>query len=152
MHKSGPINDPSNYRPIACLNTCYKLLTSYIALFVDGHVRSNNILPLEQIALQKKVWGCTHALMLDQTLVADSQNQRQRPISLAWIDYAKAFDSVPHAYIKWLLRVVKIPKTLRKFVHSLLESWKVKYEAKDSRARTLRSSLLGNQVRGAARG
>lgn len=142
LYKSGPKEDPSNYRPIACLNTCYKLLTSYITLFVDRHVRSNNILPTEQVALQKKTWGCTHALTLDQTLVSDAQYQKQRQISLAWIDYAKAFDSVPHAYIKWLLRVVKIPKTLRMFVNRLLGSWQVKYEAKDSSGRTHRSNIL----------
>jgi hypothetical protein len=142
LHKSGPKHDPSNYRPIACLNTCYKLLTSFVALIVDRHVRRYNILPLEQVALRKGVWGCTHALMLDQTLVADAQYQKQRPISLAWIDYAKAFDSVPHAYIKWLLRVVKIPMMLRKFVCKLIGSWKVKYEAKDTRGCTHRSNSL----------
>ena len=142
LYKSGPKEDPSNYRPIACLNTCYKLLTSYITLFVDRHVRSNNILPREQVALQKRSWGCTHALMLDQTLVSDAHYQKQRPISLAWIDYAKAFDSVPHAYIKWLLKVVKLPKTLRTFVNRLLGSWQVKYEARDSSGRTHRSNIL----------
>jgi hypothetical protein len=143
LHKSGPLNDPSNFRPIACLNTCYKLVTSFISMFVDQHARRNNILPPEQIALQKRVWGCTHALILDQTVVADAQYQKQRPISLAWIDYAKAFDSVPHDYINWILRVVKIPKPIRTFVSSLMNSWKVRYEAKDSRGRTLRSQLLG---------
>lgn len=142
LHKSGPLNDPSNFRPIACLNTCYKLVTSFISMYVDQHARRNNILPPEQIALRKGVWGCTHALILDQTVVADAQDQKQRPVSLAWIDYAKAFDSVPHDYIKWMLRVVSIPQPIRNFVNSLMNSWKVRYEAKDSRGQTLRSQKL----------
>jgi hypothetical protein len=142
LHKSGPLNDPSNFRPIACLNTCYKLVTSFISMYVEQHARRNNILPPEQIALQKGVWGCTHALILDQTVVADAKYQRQRPISLAWIDYAKAFDSVPHDYIKWVMRVVSLPQPIRKFVSSLMDSWKVRYEAKDSSGRTLRSQQL----------
>ena len=34
LHKSGPLNDPSNFRPIACLNTCYKLVTSFISMYM----------------------------------------------------------------------------------------------------------------------
>ena len=139
LYKAGTPHDPSNYRPIACLNTCYKLVTSFITTIVDLQVREHNILPQEQKALRTKVWGCTHALMLDQTIVSDSQDQKQRPISLAWIDYAKAFESVPHGYIEWSLKAVKIPTSVEKFVKSLLESWRVRNEAKDSRGRTLRS-------------
>ena len=111
-------------------------------MYVDQHARRNNILPPEQIALRKGVWGCTHALILDQTVVADAQDQKQRPVSLAWIDYAKAFDSVPHGYIKWMLRAVSIPQPIRNFVNSLMNSWKVRYEVKDSRGQTLRSQKL----------
>ena len=35
LHKSGPRSDPANFRPIACLNTCYKLLTGFISVYLD---------------------------------------------------------------------------------------------------------------------
>jgi hypothetical protein len=142
LFKSGSRSDPANYRPIACLNTCYKLLTGYVTAYLDQYVTERQILAKEQRALQKGVWGCTHALILDQTLIADAQNQKQLPISVGWIDYAKAFDSVPHAYIQWLLKVMQVPEPLRIFLKGLMKSWKVSYEAKGPRGKIERSSYL----------
>ena len=142
IYKAGSTSDPANYRPIACLNTCYKLITSFVTAYLNQHVKERNLLPEEQVALRQGVWGCTHALTLDQTLVSDAQYQKQKPISVAWIDYAKAFDSVPHSYIKWLLNAVQVPKPLARFIKSLLNSWRVRYEARTPRGRTIRSNYL----------
>ncbi len=79
---------------------------------------------------KRSVSGCTHALILDQTLIADAQGQKQRPISVGWIDYAKAFDSVPHTYIQWLFRITQVAVPSRIFLKHLMSSWRVKYEVK----------------------
>ena len=142
IHKAGPKSVPGNFRPIACLNTCYKLLTGYVTMYLNQHVTERNIMPKEQIALRGGVWGCTHALTLDQTLTADAQYQKQRPISVAWIDYAKAFDSVPHSYIKWLFSVLRIPDLLKKFLVSVMANWRVRYEIRTKRGQTERSNYL----------
>ncbi|CAF4653951.1 unnamed protein product [Rotaria socialis] len=142
IHKAGPKSKPENFRPIACLNTCYKLLTGYVTMYLNQHVTERKIMPKEQIALRGGVWGCTHALTLDQTLISDAQDQKQRPISVAWIDYAKAFDSVPHSYIKWLLSVIRIPDLLKKFLVSIMTNWRVRYEVRIKRGQTDRSNYL----------
>jgi hypothetical protein len=142
IHKSGSHDDPSNYRPIACLNTCYKLLTSFVSLYLQKFIKERSVLPEEQVALRKGVWGCTHALILDQTMIADALNQQQRPISVAWIDYSKAFDSLPHSYIKWIISALQVPKPLEIFIKSLMNSWKVRYEARDPKGKMLRSNYL----------
>ena len=142
LHKSGSRSDPANFRPIACLNTCYKLLTGFVTAYLERYVTERKIIASEQRALQKGVWGCTHALLLDQTLIADACNQKQRPISVGWIDYAKAFDSVPHTYIQWLFRAMQVPNPLRIFLEGLMNSWRVKYEVKGPRGKIERSSYL----------
>jgi hypothetical protein len=142
IHKSGSRSDPSNFRPIACLNTCYKLLTGFVTAYLDKYVTERNLFIGEQRALQKSAWGCTHALLLDQTLIADAQDQKQRPISVGWIDYAKAFDSVPHSYIQWLLEAMRVPIPLRKFLKGLMKKWRVKYEVKNPGGKIERSSFL----------
>ena len=142
VYKSGSRSDPSNFRPIACLNTCYKLLTGFVTAYLNQYVTERHILASEQRALQKRAWACTHALLLDQTLMADAQNQKQKPISVGWIDYAKAFDSVPHTYIQWLFRVMRVPCTIRIFLKDLMKSWRVKYEVKNPRGEIERSSFL----------
>lgn len=80
--------------------------------------------------------------MLDQTLIADAQDQKQRPISVAWIDYTKAFDSVPHSYLKWLLRAVQVPKPMRELIKSLISDWRVRYEIRDPIRGICRSNPL----------
>jgi Reverse transcriptase (RNA-dependent DNA polymerase) len=142
LFKSGSRSDPANFRPIACLNTCYKLLTGYIAAYLNRYATERKILPNEQVALREGVWGGTHALTLDQMMVADAKNQKQKPISVAWIDYAKAFDSVPHSYIGWLFSKMRVPTSLRTFLSHLMDKWRVKYEVRGPRGQVERSSYL----------
>lgn len=142
IHKSGSHEDPANYRPIACLNTSYKLVTSLLAVHLSKHADKLSIIPNEQVAIRKGTWGCTHACVLDQATVADATNQKQKPLHVAWIDYAKAFDSVPHAYLKWLLKCMGVdPKTLE-FISGLLTSWTVQYEARSPTGGITRSARL----------
>ena len=105
-------------------------------------MQRRGVLPEEQLALRRGIWGCTHAAIIDQALVADALNQRQRPISVAWIDYAKAFDSLPHSYIKWVISAMQVAKPLATFIKGLLNNWKVQYEVKDPRGKILRSNIL----------
>lgn len=142
IFKSGSRSEPSNFRPIACLNTCYKLVTGLVSAYLDRHMRERNILPNEQIALRGGMWPCLHAHTLDQTLTADAQNQKGKPLSVAWIDYAKAFDSVPHSYILWLFNAVQVPIPLRKFLKSVIKSWRVQYETSSPGGKIERSNQL----------
>ncbi len=57
IHKAGPKSVPGNFRPIACLNTCYKLLTGYVTMYLNQHVTERNIMPKEQIAFLKEEYG-----------------------------------------------------------------------------------------------
>lgn len=142
IYKSGDRSNPANFRPIACLNTSYKLVTSMIASLLRAHAEGLQVLPQEQVAIRRGTWGCTHAMLLDQAAVADATNQKQKPLHVAWIDYAKAFDSVPHAYIKWLLECMGIPEKLLKFISGLMDKWTVQYEVRDSQGKTQTSAPL----------
>jgi len=46
LMKKGPV--PSNYRPITCLPTLWKLFTSCIAELLYAHLNSNDLFPVEQ--------------------------------------------------------------------------------------------------------
>ena len=93
--KCKPAGRPDQYRPIACLNTSYKIFTATVERILRRHVVNNNILLQEQCALKKGRRGCFDALMVD-AMVCEDATFRGRNLSVAWIDYQKAFDHVPH--------------------------------------------------------
>ena len=48
LAKSNDTKDPKNYRPITCLSTNYKLLTSVLTDRTYSHLEQNDLFPLEQ--------------------------------------------------------------------------------------------------------
>lgn len=69
-----------------------------------------------------------HAHVIDQTVTADARTGKKRELSMAWLDFSKAFDSISHAYVRHILRATKIePKTVDLIV-SLMKGWSVQYE------------------------
>jgi hypothetical protein len=129
LYKSGDRNDPSNYRPISCLNNCYKLLTGMLTRWMNRYFDASGTLPAEQLALKSGVWGCTQAHILDRVLTTDAK-QRKKDLSIAWVDFSKAFDSVSHRYIMWALKQIGIPHHLRHILKQLMGNWIVRYQGK----------------------
>lgn len=123
----GDRNDPGNYRTIACLNTCYKFITGMITRWLDYEVRKvPTALPTNQMALRKGVWATTHAHILDRTIVNDAVGHN-RQLSIAWIDFAKAFDSVPHPYIRWVLETIGVSESIRNLLVGLMSLWELTF-------------------------
>ena len=46
-------------------------------------------------------------------------------LSIAWIDYKKTFDSVPHSRIKKCLETFRISPVLRDFLSHRMRMWKI---------------------------
>ena len=44
------------------------------------------------------------------------KNWKEKNISFSWIDYRKAYDSIPHSWIKKVLDIYKIDPTTKQFV------------------------------------
>lgn len=124
----GDKNDPGNFRTIACLNTCYKLITGMIAKWIGQRAsRMPTALPMNQMALKKGVWATTHAHILDRTIVRDAVYKR-KPLSIAWIDFAKAFDSVPHKYMLWVINNLGVPQIQIDLIAKLMSNWVLTFE------------------------
>ena len=67
--------------------------------------------------------GTKDQLLINKTILEDSK-RRQRNLSMAWIDYKKAFDSVPHTWILRCLELYKINDTLIQFLSNQMTTWK----------------------------
>ena len=102
LPKSKETNISQNYRPITCLSTMYKILTSIVTERTCNFLDTNDILPSEQKGCKKGSYGCKDQLLINKMLLENSRTCH-RKLSTAWIDYIKASDSVPHT---WILKVL----------------------------------------------
>lgn len=115
------------YRPITCLNTCYKLLTAVMSIMIADHVRESDIMPAEKKALRKGRRGCLDALLVDQAVVGEARAAK-KALSVSWIDYSKAFDRVPHGWLDLVLRTTGVPGKVRRCLLSLMLKWRSEFE------------------------
>ena len=123
LPKSKETQKANKYRPICCLSTTYKLLTGIIADSIYDHLNRGNFLEEEQKGCIRDRLGTKDQLLINKTILEDCR-RRQRNLSMAWIDYRKAFDSVPHSWISRCLELYKVDATLREFLTNQMSNWK----------------------------
>ena len=114
---------PSNYRPITCLPTTYKLMTRIIACEMQDYLENHGLIPDEQKGNRRNTRGTKDQLLIDKMILKNAK-RRHTNLSVAWIDYKKAFDSVPHSWISKVLDMLGINNSIRKFLHVAMGSWK----------------------------
>lgn len=123
IHKGKDPKSPKNYRPITCLPTMYKLLTATVSEKLYDHLMANKILPDEQKGCKKGARGCKDQLLISKMVIQDAK-KRKKNLTMAWIDYKKAFDSVPHSWILQALKIYRVSPTIIRFVEESMKEWK----------------------------
>ena len=61
--------------------------------------------------------------MVDSMITEDA-TLRRRNLDVAWIDYQKAFDHVPHRWLSYALQVCKVPKNVQVCIQNLQAQWR----------------------------
>ncbi|XP_057310291.1 uncharacterized protein LOC130648267 [Hydractinia symbiolongicarpus] len=123
--KSAETHLAKNYRPIACQNLMFKMYTGCINVFLQDHCEVNNIITTEQAGGKRDVWGCVEQLLINKTVLSEVKNNRRNLVTI-WLDYQKAFDSVPHSWIIESLRLAKVPRIMIDAIDSLTKTWTTK--------------------------
>eukprot|EP00111_Clytia_hemisphaerica_P007385 TCONS_00021477-protein len=114
---------PSNYRPITCLPITYKIMTSIITKRMKTHLTTFDLIPEEQKGGISGNQGTVDQLLIDN-MILENARKSKRNLSTAWIDYRKAFDSVPHDWLKRSLQIHKFPEKLINFFTTTMTKWK----------------------------
>ena len=121
-------NIPSNYRPITCLPMMWKILTAVIKEEIYASLNWRNLFPEEQKGCRKGKRGTHDLLYIDQYILKEVKN-KQKNIAMAWIDYRKAYDMVPHTWILECLKMYKISNNIINFIEKAMENWRVQLKA-----------------------
>ena len=73
----------------------YKMLSSIVTSRMSHYIDADKIISNEQKENANNTYGTIDQLIINK-IVMDNVKLKQRNISTAWIDYKRAFDTVPH--------------------------------------------------------
>ena len=117
-------NVASNYRPITCLPLMWKLWTGVIANQIYAHLDQEKLLPEEQKGCRKGSRGTNDSLYIDRAVIREVKS-RNKNLTMAWIDYQKAYDMVPHSWIIECLDLFGVADNIKSLLVNSMEKWKV---------------------------
>ncbi len=127
--------DPAKYRPITCLPTVYKVITSCITQRIYSHCEQNNIIAPQQKGCTRDSMGCKEQLIID-AVICNQAYLRHNNLFTAYIDYKKAFDSVPHDWLIQVLKIYKINPYIVTFLEHVMSSWHTTIHLNEANIRT----------------
>ena len=88
-------NIANNYRPTTCLPLAWKFLTGKFADEIYDDFENEMLLPEEWKGRRRKCKGTGDLLFIDKIILRVVQ-MRKKKLAIAWIDYKKTYDMVPH--------------------------------------------------------
>ena len=63
--------------------------------------------------------------MIDKMVMKNSK-RRTTNLNVAWIDYTKAYDMVPHSWVLQCLKIFKVANNISNVIKNSMKNWKVK--------------------------
>ena len=99
------------------------LTFSFPSEAIYGQLSCQELLPNEQKGCRKNSRGTNEQLQIGKAIL---QNCRMRltKLSMAWIDYRKAYDIAPHSWIFECTRMVALAKIIITLKENSMENWK----------------------------
>jgi hypothetical protein len=85
----------------------YKTLTGIITRRISTHLEEHDILPAEQKGYYPRSKGCKDQLMMSKAINEDCKRKKKN-LSIAWIDYQKALDNIPHSRVQKSIKFVGV--------------------------------------------
>ncbi|MEO1255298.1 MAG: reverse transcriptase family protein, partial [Bacteroidota bacterium] len=114
---------PTNYRPITCLPIMWKLLTGIISDRLYEYLEETHTIPYQQKGGRRKCRGTKDQLLIDKMIMKNSK-RRKTNLSMAWIDYKKAFDMIPHSWLIECLEIYGADTDVIRFIKNTMPNWK----------------------------
>ena len=82
------------------------------------------MLPAEQEECRKSSRGINDLPYIDRAVIKEGKS-RNKNLAMAWIDYKKAFDMVPHSWIIECLDLFGVAENIKSLLVNSMGKWKV---------------------------
>ena len=118
IFKKGSRSDPSNYRPVSLTSILSKLLEKIISKNILKHILRNKILPKQQHGFLHGKSTSTN--LLEAMNVWIEMLEHKMPVDIIYLDYSKAFDTVPHKRLLLKLEAIGIRGNVLHWIEDFL--------------------------------
>ena len=118
--KGGNPKRPENYRPISLTCICCKLMERILVSSIVTYLEDTNLFSQNQHGFRKHLSCESQLTMLFQDILA-SVDQRNG-VDLAFIDFTKAFDKVPHKHLMNKLEAYNLDKRVLGWIKGFLSN------------------------------
>ena len=132
--KKGVQSEISNYRLLSMLSIPGKLLESQACKIIDDHLDAHELLSDKQWGFRK---GCSaEGLLMRLTENWKREIDDEKMVGVVFIDFKKAFDTVPHEVLSYKLQAVGITGNLHQWIMDYLSERTHYTEINGSRSET----------------
>ena len=150
IYKKGPKGDPGNYRPVSLTSTgiVCRLLESIIKDDLMSHLKENNLILDSQHGFVKGK-SCTTNLITFMDKLTKAAN-RGIAADVFYLDFAKAFDKVPHQKLLLKIRNKGVTGAVYNWISACLSdrTQTVRVGDAESEASTVKSGMPQGSVLG----
>jgi hypothetical protein len=88
-------------------------------------MNDENLIPKEQKGCCSGTKGCKDQLLISKEILQECK-RRKKNLSMAWVDYKKAFDRVPHSWIIKSLELIGINNKVISFTKKVMPHWRTR--------------------------
>ena len=120
IFKKGKRTDAANYRPISLLSVLLKIMERLLRDAILGHLLSNGLLSKAQHGFVHRR-SCTTNLLESLDAITEALNRGFGAV-LVLLDFAKAFDSVPHRELLHKLKAYGLDEATIAWLSSYLSN------------------------------
>ena len=122
LHKEGPFNDVSNYRPITTLSVFSKIFEKLVHKRMSSFISQYNLIKPNQFGFQRS--KCTSDAILEFMENAyESFNNNQYYLAV-FLDFSKAFDTISHEILLKKIEHMGFRGPIHKWIQSYLSNRK----------------------------
>ena len=118
VFKKGDRAKPANYRPVSLTSICCKVAEHIIVSSTLRHLDANKILVDCQHGFRRKRSCETQLIVTTEDIAAILNRQSQADIAI--LDFAKAFDKVPHRRLLQKLQYYGLDENVQGWIKSFL--------------------------------
>ena len=118
IFKKGKRSSPGNYRPVSLTSVCCKLMERIVRKSIHDHINVNKLFASQQHGFRSGRSCNTQLLTVTETWT--QWHDSHTPFDCVYLDYRKAFDSVPHARLLSKVNALGIKGKVYEWIEAFL--------------------------------